>query len=57
MVNSSEAVRMQLGDLFRQIIQQNPPLEVLSLEEYSEKKDKNENIGQFMLETILGTRI
>ena len=57
MIDSSEAGRIQLGGLFRQIIQQNPPLEILSLFKYSEKEDKNENIGEFMLETILSSRI
>ena len=57
MLELSEAGRIQLGGLFRQIIQQNPPLEGLNLREYSWKQDKNENIGELMLETILSSRI
>ena len=35
MSDLSEAGRMQLGGLFRQIIQQNPPLLTLNLSEFS----------------------
>ena len=37
----SETGRMQLGGLFRQIIEQNPPLENLALEKYSAGNDRN----------------
>ena len=53
----SESGRIQLGGLFRQIIQQNPPLEHLSLQKYSYYHDTAENIGELILETILNSRI
>ena len=53
----SETGRMQLCGLFRQIIQQNPPLEVLSIAGYSKNEDRSENIGEFILETILSSKI
>ena len=57
MFDLSEEGRMQLGGLFRQIIQQNPPLEVLNLRCYSDKNDRFQNIGEFILESILDSRI
>lgn len=56
-MNLSEAGRMQLCELFRQIIQQNPPLENLSFSGFSEESDRNQNIGSFILEAILNSRI
>ena len=57
MFKLSKAGRIQLGGLFRQIIQNNPPLEYLDFSKYSDKEDKTENIGEFILETILNSRI
>ena len=57
MFSLSKAGRMQLCGLFRQIIQQNPPLEVLSFEGHIKNNDRNEDIGEFILETILSSTI
>ena len=53
----SEEGRMQFARLFRQITQQNPPLEELFICTFSESNDINENVGEFMLESILNSRI
>ena len=39
MTDLSEEGRMQLCHLFRQIIQQNPPLETLNFDKFSEDYD------------------
>ena len=57
MESLSEEGRMQLAYMFRQIIQQNPPLEILVMTEYSNKNDSTKDIGEFILETILSSRI
>ena len=57
MFGLSEAGRIQLSKLFGQIIQQNPPLEILIMNRFSDKNDFNENIGENILEAILGSRI
>ena len=40
MIRLSETGRMQLGGLFRQIIEQNPPLEVLDFKKFSAGNDR-----------------
>ena len=57
MFGLSEAGRIQLSKLFGQIIQQNPPLDILIMNRFSDKNDFNENIGENILEAILGSRI
>ena len=57
MYDLSEAGRMQLGCLFRQIIQQNPPLNTLNLEGFSVDIDRSKDVGEFILESILNSRI
>ena len=53
----TEAGRMSIFNLFRRIIQQNPPIEVLNLWSFSSYKDKNQNIGELILETLLSSSI
>ena len=57
MYDLTEAGRLSLASLFRQIIQQNPPIEVLNMESFSEDNDVNENIGELILEALLTSRI
>ena len=53
----SEAGRLSMVSLFRQIIQQNPQIEVLYMNFFSREKDVNENIGEIVLETLLSSNI
>ena len=48
---------MSLVGLFRQIINNNPPLEVLDLNRFSNDKDIEENNGELILESLLASRI
>ena len=57
MYGLSEAGRIQFCGLFRQIIQQNPPLISLSLEAFSDGYDNTGNIGEIILEAILSSRL
>ena len=43
--------------LFRLIIQQNPQLEVLYLGAFSNDCDRDENMGEIILETLLSSNI
>ena len=43
--------------LFRQIIQNSPPIEGLNMLGFSEGKADNENIGELVLESLLSSRI
>ena len=57
MKNMSETGRLSLVNLFRQIIQNRPSIEVLNMERFSGHEDKNENIGELVLESLLSSRI
>ena len=57
MSDLTEEGRMQFCRLFRQIIQQNPPLDTLNFDKFSEGKDIEKDVGEFILETILNSRI
>ena len=48
---------MSLVGLFRQIINNKPPLEVLSMHGFSDNEDKEENNGELILESLLASRI
>ena len=48
---------MSLVGLFRQIIKNNPPVEVLNMSDFSGHKDIDENIGELVLEALLNTNI
>ena len=43
--------------LFRQIIQRNPPIQVLDMNKFSFDMDRNSNIGELVLEAILSSII
>ena len=53
----TEAGRVQMVSLLRQIMQHNPPIQTLDMGWFSEKKDKDENICQLVIETLLNTNI
>ena len=48
----TEAGRLSIASLFRQIIQHNPPIEVLNISYFSHVSDVNENIGEIVLEAL-----
>ena len=43
--------------LFRQIIQHNPDIQVLNMKYFSEYSDRDENIGELILEALLNSNI
>ena len=43
--------------LFRQIIQHNPPISVLSMNSFCENNDRVKNTGEFVLEALLNSNI
>ena len=43
--------------LLRQIVQSNPPIEILDMNRFSWDKDRDENIGELVLETLLNSNI
>ena len=53
----SEAGRLSIVSLFRQIIQNSPPIQVLNLQKFSHDRDRNANIGELVLEAILSSNI
>ena len=48
---------MSLVGLFRQIINNNPPVEVLNLNVFSGRHDRNENNSELVIESLLSSRI
>ena len=57
MYELSETARMSIVGLFRQIVQQNPPIEVLNMEYFSHDSDRENNMGEIILESILSSNI
>ena len=57
MYNLSETGRLSLVGLISQIIQNRPSIEVLDMNSFSKDKDKNENICELVLESLLSSRI
>lgn len=53
----TEAGMLQIFNLFRQIIQNNPPIKDLCLYGFSGRDDIEENIGELVLETLLSSNI
>ena len=53
----TEAGRLSMVSLFRQIIQNSPPIEGLDMIYFSQGRDDNENIGELVLESLLSSRI
>ena len=48
---------MSVVNLFRQIIQYNPSILELQMSEFSLDRDRNENIGELILESLLNSNI
>ena len=46
-----------MASLIREVIQNNPPLTHLNLEEFSQDKDGNESAGEIILESLLNSSI
>ena len=57
MSDLSEAGRLSLVSLLRQIVQNNPAITSLNMEGFSDDNDKNENIGELVLEILLSSSI
>ena len=57
MYDLTEAGRLSIVSLLRQIIQQNPPIQVLDMSSFSKKEDREENIGELVFETLLNSNI
>ena len=57
MFDLTEAGRLSMVSLFRQIIQNSPPIEGLFMFGFSRERDDNENIGELVLESLLSSRI
>ena len=57
MYNLSETGRLSLVSLFRQITQNNPPIQLLNMNDFSSDRDSNMNMGEFVLEALLGSNI
>ena len=53
----SEAGRLSIASLFRKIIQHNPLIEVLNIETFSYNEDRNQNIGELILEALFTSSI
>ena len=57
MYNLSEAGRLSMVSLVRQIVQSNPPITVFSMHNFSQDKDRDVNIGELVLEILLSSNI
>ena len=57
MDNLTEAGRLTIFGMFRHIIQRSPPIKVLNLYSFSFDKDRDENLGELFLETLLSSSI
>ena len=57
MTRLSEVNRLSMVKLFRQIIQQSPPIQVLNMASFSDDADSEENLGELVLEALLNTNI
>ena len=55
MYRLSEAGRLSIVSLFKQIIQQNPPIQILNMKLFSGNSDREENICESILETLLNS--
>ena len=57
MCNQSEAVRLSMAALLRQIVQNNPPITDLNMHAFSDRTNWNENIGELVFEILLNSSI
>ena len=53
----SEEGRVSMVCLLRQIIQNNPHISILNMYEFSLKLDREQNIGELVLESLLSSNI
>ena len=53
----TESGRLSIVSLFRQIIQSNPPIQVLDMNAFSQSNDKDVNMGELILEALLNSNI
>ena len=53
----SEAGRLSMVTLLRQIVQRNPPITNLNLQRFSGNNDHDINIGELVLEILLNSSI
>ena len=49
----SEEGRMSMVSLFRQITQNNPQIQTLNMDTFSVNNDREQNIGELVLESLL----
>ena len=57
MTELTEAGRISMVSLCRQIFQSNPPIQVLNMEEFSHFYDSNNNICELILDALLSSNI
>ena len=53
----TEAGRLSMVSLLRQIVQSNPPIQVLNMNNFSYGSDRDENMGELVLEALLNSNI
>ena len=53
----TEAGRLSMVSLLRQIVQSNPPIQVLNMNAISQSNDKDVNMGELILEALLNSNI
>ena len=52
-----ETERLSIVNIFRQIIQSNPQIVCLNMEHFSRVEDREQNIGELVLESLLSSNI
>ena len=57
MYELTETGRLSMASLFRQIILQNPPVQVLNMLYFSDNYDRVENIGELIFEALLNSNM
>ena len=57
MTKLTDAGRISIVSLCRQIFQSNPPIQVLNMEEFSDEYDIDINIGELFLDALLSSNI
>ena len=57
MSDLTETARISIASLFRQIIENNPPIQDLIMSSFSWVEDIHENIGELILESLLSSSI
>ena len=53
----TEQGRLSIFSLFRQIVQNSPPIKELNMEHFSEDKDRDVNVCELLLESLLSSTI